>query len=207
MGRLKKIIFSRLFLTAVFTIAQILLIAVLALYLASAAIYVYSAFQFLSFILLVWMHQRTDNPSYKLMWTVLILILPVFGVVFYLLWGGRRISRKMQIQLDRVYPQAPLCTHGVDKEEVLRLKRFDPALGRQADYIANVASAPVYVNTDCVFFPSGEAMFERMIMELRKARRFIFLEYFIIAPGVMWDSILEILKEKSQRRRRYQSSV
>ena len=35
-----------------------------------------------------------------------------------------------------------------------------------------------------------------MLRELSKARHFIFLEYFIITPGYMWDQIHAILLEK-----------
>ena len=43
----------------------------------------------------------------------------------------------------------------------------------------------------------GDLVFPRMLEELRKAERYIFLEYFIIQPGVFWDSVLEILEEKA----------
>ncbi len=198
MGRFKKIIFSRLFLTAVFVAAQVLLIAFLVYHLATTALYIYFLFQLLSFAMLIWLFQRPGNPSYKLMWAVVILILPIFGGVFYILWGGGRLSGKIKSRLSRVYPEAPFCIHNTDKDEVARLKRFDPQLGRQAEYIANVASAPLYTNTDCVYFPSGEAMYPRLMEELKKAGRFIFLEFFIIEPGVMWDSILRVLAEKAR---------
>jgi len=196
MRRIKKILLSRLFMTGFFVVAQVAFVSYLVYHLASAAIYIYFLLMLLSFVMLIYLLQRTDNPSYKLMWAIVILLLPTFGGVFYLLWGGRRISKETRTRLNRVYPDAPFCIHPVEKDEVERLRKFDPVLGRQAEYIANVASAPLYTNTDCLYFPSGEAMYERMMAELQKAEKFIFLEYFIIEPGVMWDSILEVLKEK-----------
>ncbi|MDP4109804.1 MAG: cardiolipin synthase, partial [Bacillota bacterium] len=139
------------------------------------------------------------NPSFKLMWAVVILILPVFGGVFYFLWGGRRISRETRKKLNDVYGSPLFCIHPTDKTHTERLKSFDPALGRQAEFIANVASAPLYTNTECEYFPTGEAMYKSMMSELKKARRFIYLEYFIISPGVMWNSILDVLKEKTRQ--------
>ncbi|MCX7615503.1 MAG: cardiolipin synthase, partial [Clostridiales bacterium] len=198
MGRIKKIVFSRLFFTALFVIAEVLVIAALVYYLSAAAIYIYIFFQILSFAILIWLFQTTDNPSYKLMWALFIVVIPALGGIFYILFGGKHISREMRRRFNRVYPETSKCRHEVDKNQVDRVKRFDPALGRQAEYIANVAGAPVFVNSDCKYFPSGEAMFVCMLEELKKARRFIFMEYFIIERGIMWDSILEILKEKAQ---------
>ncbi|MDP4110258.1 MAG: PLDc N-terminal domain-containing protein, partial [Bacillota bacterium] len=82
MGRIKNIVLSRILLTAIFASAQLFLIIFLIYYLTTSAIYFYILFQILSFIMLMLLLQRNDNPSFKLMWAVVILILPVFGGVF-----------------------------------------------------------------------------------------------------------------------------
>ena len=46
------------------------------------------------------------------------------------------------------------------------------------------------------YFPLGEYKFKAMIQELRKAKKYIFMEYFIVEKGYMWGSILQILREK-----------
>ena len=56
---------------------------------------------------------------------------------------------------------------------------------------------PVWTNTETKYFRIGEEMFDSMCKELRKAQKFIFLEYFIIEEGIMWDTILDILREKA----------
>ena len=67
----------------------------------------------------------------------------------------------------------------------------------QARYLERVAKCPVYDNTQTEYFGNGETFFTRMMEELQKAERYIFLEYFIIEEGIMWNGILEILKEKA----------
>ena len=62
-------------------------------------------------------------------------------------------------------------------------------------YITDYTSYPATVNNDISYYPLGELAFKEMIKELKKAEKFIFFEYFIVAPGKMWNSILEILKE------------
>ena len=49
----------------------------------------------LSLILVLWIVNKKINPSYKLAWTILILAVPVFGVIIYLLFGQSRVARKM----------------------------------------------------------------------------------------------------------------
>jgi len=66
----------------------------------------------------------------------------------------------------------------------------------QARYIQNHGAFPIYRHTYSHFFPLGELAFEAMLEELKKAERYIFLEYFIIAPGQMWDSISGSLSGK-----------
>lgn len=62
--------------------------------------------------------------------------------------------------------------------------------------MSEYAGFPIYRNTEAKYFPLGDDAFEEMKIQLEKAEKFIFLEYFILAPGVMWDSILEILEQK-----------
>lgn len=58
-------------------------------------------------------------------------------------------------------------------------------------------NADVYDGTESQFFPLGEEMFQKMLEDLRKAEKFIFLEYYIVEEGIMWNSILDILREKA----------
>ena len=58
------------------------------------------------------------------------------------------------------------------------------------------AGYPAYANTHVEYFPLGEDKFEALMRELKAARHFIFMEYFIVERGYMWDSILKVLEEK-----------
>ena len=42
----------------------------------------------------------------------------------------------------------------------------------------------------------GDDVWSDFLEDLKSAKKYIFLEYFIINPGEMWDTILEVLKEK-----------
>ena len=83
-----------------------------------------------------------------------------------------------------------------DEELMGELHQEDTAAEKQANYLFNYGGYPVYKNTKTTYFPIGEDKFASMIEELEKAERFIFLEYFIVAEGKMWNTILDILERK-----------
>ncbi|MFR0941259.1 MAG: phospholipase D-like domain-containing protein [Butyricicoccus sp.] len=72
-----------------------------------------------------------------------------------------------------------------------------PRHAARARYIETLDGMPVWTNTETKYFRIGEEMFDSMCKELRRAQKFIFLEYFIIEEGIMWDTILDILREKA----------
>jgi cardiolipin synthase len=78
------------------------------------------------------------------------------------------------------------------------LEEIDPRAAGQARYIQNHAAYPLYRHQYSEFYPLGDLAFPAMLKELEKAERYIFLEYYIIEEGIMWNSILEILARKAQ---------
>ena len=68
----------------------------------------------------------------------------------------------------------------------------------QSEYIRRITGAPPSQNTSVEYLPLGELKFARMLEELEKAEHYIFLEYFIIQEGRMWDPILEVLERKAK---------
>ena len=73
----------------------------------------------------------------------------------------------------------------------------DPQLGLVSNYITRTTGSPVWKNTQAQYLPIGETMWARLREELPKAKRFIFMEYFILEEGEMWEPIFEILKQKA----------
>ena len=84
-----------------------------------------------------------------------------------------------------------------DKETLYAPELIESGTDDLCRYVNRSGCFPIYKNTSTTFFPSGEAKFEAMLEELKKAEKFIFLEYFIITEGFMWGSILKILADKA----------
>ena len=139
---------------------------------------------------------RQSDPAYKIAWIIPILVFPIFGGLFYLLFGGNRLSSRTRRKMEERTERWRRCS-----DRNIRRTSF-PHWGEdavhQARYLEHIAHCPVYGNTETEYYPLGSCAFTRMVEELKRAERYIFVEYFIIEEGKMWDTILDILKDKAQ---------
>ena len=136
------------------------------------------------------------NPAYKLALIIPILVFPVFGGLFYILLGRRKLKRSHKEQLNN--SKKTMETLLSQDENVLhKITDLDEAVASQIRYIRDFSYFPVYENTTVEYLSPGEKFFERLKEQLRSAQKFIFMEYFIIQEGFMWNEILEIMIEKA----------
>ena len=148
-------------------------------------------------VMLIYVLNSGDNPSVKLSWSILIAVLPLFGTVLYFFvrrdWGQRLNKRMIEDSIRESLPFIP------EQNEIYdRIQSEDPDFYNLARYLQTYAHAPVYGGTDVRYFPLGELKFEEMLRQLEQARSYIFLEYFSIAPGFLWDQVLPILERKAK---------
>ncbi len=151
----------------------------------------------LSIVAVLRLTSKNINPAYKLAWTTLILVVPIVGAVIYLLFGRSWMGKDMQHKLDESYHAAADYLSG-DRKVTEHLRRESETAARQSCYISGMAGFPLYQGTKTKYYRVGEEMYRDLLTELKRAGHFIFMEYFIIAEGEMWDSILAVLEEKAQ---------
>lgn len=149
----------------------------------------------LSIVTIISIVNRNTTPENKVTW-LLVAIVPVFGPLLYLMFGERRLSKKEIKQLKKLgsmhFQEA---NSQLLKEE---LKESDKAAyGVIKSLLSMDNNADVYDRTASQFFPSGESMWQHMLEDLKKAEKFIFLEYYIVEEGLMWNSMLDILEQKA----------
>lgn len=150
---------------------------------------------FIGVITAIFIINKRGNADHKIGWIIFILIFPIFGISVYLLWGGGRVlphlRKKMAICESHYTPYLS------DGEAALQsIKYFDLPHSRQADYLTNESEFPLYNNTSAEYLPSGEKFQARLLEELENAKEYIYLEFFIVAEGYMWEQIHSVLKEK-----------
>lgn len=190
-----KVIISRSFMFSFLILLQLAIIIFLAWQITYGRIYMYYFFTALSVIASVSILNRTFNPAYKISWLLLVLIIPFSGVIFYLMFGRLRLSRKTVRFLNEIYRKK---ADELRKSE-LRDSLEDEDFKKMANYVTNLTGMPLYNKTESTLLASGEEFHEALLRELQEAKNFIFMEYFIISEGKMWDSIFAVLSEKAQK--------
>lgn len=198
MKKIIDLISNRIFITVVAVLLQLTWIFAMLWGLGAFSGHVMNLMRLLSLFMVLWIVNKKTNPSYKLAWTILILAVPVFGVIIYLIFGQSRVAKKMTQEFQAVLRENADCF----QEKVETRKALDKenlSASNQSVYIRDFAGFPVYENTVTKYYPLGDKMFIDMLEDLKKAEHFIFLEYFIIHEGKMWNAILEILEQKVEQ--------
>lgn len=161
-------------------------------------IYFYGISTFISLFVVLWIVNNRSNPSYKIAWMIPIFLFPIFGGLFYLMFGGTRLTKRERKRMEKIGTSIVSTMLSIPETVSNELREKDLDAYNQSQYIARQAHSPIYKATTTRYFSIGEKKFEAMLEELKKAKHYIFLEYFIIAEGKMWGSILEILTQKAK---------
>ena len=154
------------------------------------------AIRLIAVILVLVIVNKWTNPANKLSWTFIILFSPMVGLMLYTTFGRSELTKKTERRLDMIVKEVGAYFYQTPeiKED---LEQKDKAVLGQSKYINDWGGYPIYRNTQTKYYRSGEEMFPDMLKELEKAEHFIFLEYFIIEEGYMFDTMTEILARKA----------
>lgn len=195
MKKIIKIISSRLAITCFFILLQLMLLFFSIMAFASNFIYFYFIMLLFSVFLTFAIINDESNPTFKMAWIIPMLIFPLFGAPLYIIFGRKIVSKRIIKQLNdnfisvnEVLPNNETIFENLKRENISAYKQFN--------YIHNTTNNTVYTGTQTEFLRTGFVFYKNLLIELEKAKKFIFLEYFIIEKGEMWDSVLEILMRK-----------
>ena len=136
-----------------------------------------------------------ENPDYKVPWLLFVLVVPVAGFMIYFMFYNRKLDRGQIKRIKKIFSQQ---VDTKDMGTLSELKSEDKKAYLQANQLCKISYSHLYKNTDAQYFEMGEKLFPAMVEDLKKAEKFIFMEYFIIEEGLFWNTILEILKEKAK---------
>ena len=194
----KVIIYGRILMIIALLAIQITILGFAFMWLSEDLPYVYGGFTILTAILVIYILNKNENPSFKLAWMVLLIISPVFGALFYLFVKFQLESKLINYKLLKIIDETQ--AHLSQDEEVINeLEEVNMQVANLAKYMVNIGGYPIYKNTDIKYFSLGEEKFEEMKKQIKKAEKFIFMEYFIVEESYMWNSILELLEDKVKK--------
>ena len=142
-------------------------------------------------ILVIYLTNNRSNPAFKMVWMTIMLVAPVFGVLLYIFVEFQVGVRWLNARLEHMHETTK--KHWTQEQ----LKEEDSEVASLAHYVCEYGGFPAYENTGVKYFSCGEDKIEELIRQLEKAEKFIFMEYFIVAKGYVWDRVLEVLKRKA----------
>ena len=157
--------------------------------------YYYFFATFLSIITLLIIMNSPIIPEYKIAWIIPVLLLPIFGVILYLLIGRKSFKNKNK----KFYFSSVKLRMGKSKQDlelVNLLMIEDKFVANLATYVYNQSLYPLTYGDIVEYFAQGEDYYAALKQSLASSTKFIFLEYFIIADGKVFEEVFEILKDK-----------
>lgn len=138
-----------------------------------------------------------EELVYKWSWILIFLFFPIYGMAFYILLKTSHGTVKQRKQWEEIQNSMEGFLYQ-DADVLNEVIASDGRQGAQSVFLLNKANMPVYKSGGAEYFSDGASYFTALAEELRKAEEFIFMEFFIIKPGRLWNEIVEILKEKGE---------
>ena len=194
--KIAKIIFSQKTTIILLLIAQVAFIVYTFFQLSEQYTYLNMVFTVIALALTIYILNKSDNPAYKLAWIIPLLAMPLFATVAYFMlvnqYGTKKVREAHYKKCINTKPllkqnETVLNNLNIENKNVYHLSR----------YVDQFGGYPTYQNSSVEYFKIGEEKFEAMKRELKKAKHFIFMEYFIIDQGEMWSEIEAILLRKA----------
>ncbi|MGN0593414.1 MAG: cardiolipin synthase [Ruminococcus sp.] len=140
---------------------------------------------------------QKDKGAHKVAWISLTLLFPLFGSVLYLLCYFQSSTRHFRTAIAQIKQDTKMLYHRPGSVSAQKSQADLFPYSTQKQYIQDYAGFPAYDQSDVQYYSPGEMFWAPFLYELRKAQSYIFMEYFILDPGLLWDSVLEILIEKA----------
>ncbi|MDD6188125.1 MAG: cardiolipin synthase [Clostridiales bacterium] len=146
---------------------------------------------------LLYLLNRDEIPEFKLPWLIILFLLPVIGAFVFMLLSSNETSKKQFQRYEKA--SLELKPYQQQTEQIHWLREQDAEAFVQANYLYHAAAMPCQGAVSVVYYSLGEDFWSSLLADLRKAKRFILMEYFIVQEGQMWNAIHEILREKASR--------
>lgn len=192
-GKAVNKVFNRLTITVALILVQLFWFGVMLLKLTEYASWISVVFTVGAALMALFIIWRDDNPAYKIGWILLVCLLPILGATMYAFFGNKRPSKSLKHKIE---PQEAIHREDLRQEDDLG-EITSTRLLDTIRYIAEKGPYPAWTDTQSRYYSVGDDAFPEMLEDLKKAKHFIFMEYFILAEGEMWQEIFAVLKEKA----------
>ena len=190
-----RVIFSRSVTLTAMLFVQIFLLFVVSSWINASLLTVYGITNIFAAFLDIYIYNLDDLPDFKIAWIFPIIALPIFGIMLYVFMksqSGSRIINKRINEIVKKTEDKLVQDENIENE----IKEKDPLFATNVEYLSKHAKYPTYDNSLVSYYSSGEELLPELLDDMMSAKEFIFLEFFIVSEGFMWDRMLEILTKK-----------
>lgn len=198
MKKLLRFIFSGYFVSLIMILLEVAVLFLLIVKLSAYSVYFLLGALLVNLLALLAVINSDFNPEYKVTWISVILLLPILGSLLFILFRTRNMTKKEVRWAQSVIEAMPKRECDALVREQLESESRE-AYCRAVAILSSTKMSGLYSDTDSRYFDRGEDMYKEMLIDIQKAERYIFLEYFILEDGVMWQGILGVLEEKIKR--------
>jgi len=155
-------------------------------------------FTILAIIFVAALVAKRDESSYKLLWVIIIVGFPILGAMLYLALGNKKTGRKLNSKLNESRAALPALVNKDSDKCIKEISADNKRIGQTIAHLSESAGFPVFRNESAKYYAFGEEMFGDMCDDLKSAKKFIYVEYFIIQEGKFWDSLVDIMAERAK---------
>lgn len=194
--RIVALTWLRLAIIGLAFIVQLAVFVIAVLFFTSKLPWLFAVHVIISVIVIIAILASSMTPEYKLGWSIPIVLMPLVGGMFYLLYGRSYFTRRERESLQQIWRQSRALRDRAGEAHD-HAAASAPRASRVSEYLRSAAHYPAYRNTAVTFYPIGEQAWKAMLAELEKAERYILFQYFIISAGTMWDELHAVLARKA----------
>lgn len=184
----------RALLVGILVLVQFGFIFMLSLSMQLFSVYFYLILDICSLIVMLCLVNDDRSPSYKIAWISIVLLFPLSGHIMYALWGNETSNKKFnQNVLKEIDKGFRYATN--DPQAIEDFTKKYPENIRISNYMS-ASHFPLYANNDVKYYAMGQDVFDAMIEDFKNAKKYILIDFFIVAEGELWTRIHEVLLER-----------
>ena len=196
--KLLKLVFSKKLLGLLILAAQLAIVAATADMLYTGRIFILGGTTVLSIVVILFEINRDVSPSFKIIWIAIIAVVPFFGALLYLYVHFDVLSFGIKKRA-HIFNEVTRQRISANSGALGKLCESEPQEADIFNYLFKNANAPCYSNSGADYFEIGEKMYKRLLNDVKSAKKYIFLEYFIVNENDrMWQELHAVLKDKAK---------
>lgn len=179
---------------------EALLIALLFTWANPWAAQIEAAMRLMAFLLTLFVISYRREGTYKILWILFFNAFPVPAAFAYLMWGNKRTAVPIVMRIGLAGKELESARDFLPNSQNNKLPENvspqDRRIAQSIGYLAKLSGFEPMPCESAKYYPLGEACWQAMLDEMRKAKKFIYLEYFIVEDGVMWRAMTQIMAQK-----------